>query len=116
LIYFIIIKRSSREEERRLRVFDNRVSRRIFGPKRDEVRGEWIKPHNEDLNDLYSSPDIVRVITSRRIRWAGHVAPMREGRGVYRLLVGKPEGKRSLVRPRRRWEDNIKEGSSGSDM
>jgi hypothetical protein len=80
----------------------------IFGPKREEVTGEWQKLHNEELNDLYSSPNIVRVIQSRRIRWAGHVARMREGRGVYRVLVGKLEGKRALGRPRRRWEDNIK--------
>jgi len=89
-------------------VFENRVLRIIFGPKRDEVRGEWRKLHNEELNDLYCSPNIVRVIKSRRMRWAGHVARMGEGRGVYRVLVGKPEGKRPLVRPRRRWEDNNK--------
>jgi len=94
-------------EERRLRVFKNRMLRRIFGPKRDEVTGEWRKLH-EELNDLYCSPNIVRVVKSRRIRWAGHVARMGEGRGVYRVLVGKPEGKRPLGRPRRRWEDNIK--------
>ena len=82
--------------------------RRIFGRKRDEVTGEWRKLHNEELNDLHSSPNIVRVIKSRRMRWAGHVARMGERRGVYRLLVGKPEGKRPLGRPRRRWEDNIK--------
>ena len=81
--------------------------RRIFGPKRDEVAGKKRKFHNEELNDLYSSPNIVRVIKSRT-RWAEHVAPMRERRGVYRILVGKPEGKRSLGRPMRRWEDNIK--------
>jgi len=95
-------------EERRLRVFENRVLRRIFGPKRDEVTGEWRKLHNEELNDLYCSPNIVRVIKSRRIRWAGHLARMGENRGVYSLLVGKPEGKRSFGRPRRRWENNIK--------
>jgi hypothetical protein len=81
---------------------------RIFGPKRDEVAGEWRKLNNEELNDLYSSPTIVRVIKSRRMRWAGHVARMGEGRGVYRVLVGKPEGKRLLGRPKRRLEDNIK--------
>jgi hypothetical protein len=91
-----------------LRVFENRMLRRIFGPKRDEVTGEWRKLHNEELNDLYSSPTIVRVIKSRTIRWVGHVARMAEGRGVYRVLVGKPEGKRPLGRPRCRWEDNIK--------
>ena len=82
--------------------------RRLFGPKRDEVTREWKKVHNEELNDLYSSPNIVRVIKSRRMGWVGHVARMREGRGVYRLLVGKPEGKRPLGKPRRKWEDNIK--------
>ena len=82
--------------------------RRIFGPKRDGVRREWRKLHNEELNDLYCSLNNVRVIKSRRIRWAGHVARMEEGRGVQRVLVGKPEGKRPLGRPRRRWEDNIK--------
>ena len=82
--------------------------RRIFGPKRDGVTAEWRKLHNEELNDLYSSPNIVRVIKSRRMRWAGHVARMEEGRGVHRVLVGKLEGKRPLGRPRHRWEDNIK--------
>jgi len=94
-------------EKRRLRVFENRVLR-IFGPKRDEVTGEWRKLHNEELNDLYCSPIIVRVIKSRRMRWVGPVARMGEGRAVYRVLVGKPEGKRPLGRPRCRWEDNIK--------
>jgi len=95
-------------EERKLRVFENMVLRRIFGPRRDEVTGEWRRLHNEELNDLYSSPNIVRVIKSRRVRWAGHVARMGEERGVYRVLVGKPEGKRPLGRPRRRWVDNIR--------
>ena len=95
-------------EERRLRVFENGVLRRIFGPKRDEVTGEWRKLHNKELKGLYSSPNIVRVIKSRRMRWAGHVAHKGEGRVVYRVLVGKPEGKRPLGRPRRRWEDNIR--------
>jgi len=94
-------------EECRLRVFENRVLRRVFGPKRDEVTGEWRKLHNE-LRDLYSLPNIVQVVKSRRMRWAGHVVHMGEGRGVHRVLVGKPEGKRPLGRPRRRWEDNIK--------
>ena len=95
-------------EQHRLRVFENRVLRRIFGPRRDGVTGEWRKLYNEELNDLYSSPNIVRVIKSRRLRWAGHVARMEEERGVHKVLVGKPEGKRPLGRPRRRWEDNIK--------
>jgi len=84
------------------------VLRRIFGPKRDEVTGEWRKLHNEELNNVYPSPNIVRVIKSKRMRWAGHVARMGEGRGVYRVLVGKPEGRRPLGRSRRRWEDNIR--------
>jgi hypothetical protein len=88
-------------EERRLRVFENRMCRRMFGPKRDELTGEWRKRHNEELSDLYCSPNIVRKIKSRRMRWAGHVARMVEGSGVYRVLVGKPEGKRPLGRPRR---------------
>jgi hypothetical protein len=88
-------------------VFENRVLRRIFGPKRDEVTGGWRKLHNEDLHGLYSSPSIVRVIKARRIRWVGHVACMGEVRGAYIFLVGWPEGRRLLGRPRRRWEDNI---------
>jgi hypothetical protein len=94
-------------EERRLRVFENRVLRRIFGPKRDDVTGEWRKLHNEELN-LYSSPNIIHLIKSRRMRWAGHVARLGERGGVYRVLVEKPEGIGPLGRPRRRWEDNIK--------
>jgi len=82
-------------EERRLRVFENRVLRRILGPKRDEVTGKWRKLH-EELNELYCSPNMVRVIKSRRMKWEGHVARMGEVRGVYRVLVGKPEGKRPL--------------------
>jgi hypothetical protein len=89
-------------EEHRLRVFANRVLRRIFGLKRDEVTGEGRKLHNEELRDLYSSPNIIRIIKSRRMRWAGHVARMGEKRNAYRLLMGKPEGKRPLGRPRRR--------------
>jgi hypothetical protein len=95
-------------EERRLRVFENRVLRRIFVFRRDEVTGEWRKLHNEEPNDLYSSPNIVRVIKSRRMRFAGHVARMGERKGVYRVLVGTPDGKRPLGRPRHRWEDNTK--------
>jgi len=90
-------------EERKLRAFDNRVLRRIFGSKRDEVTGEWRKLHNEELNNLNSTPNIVRVIKSRRIRWMGHVVCMGERRGVYKILVGKHEGKRPLGRHRRRW-------------
>jgi hypothetical protein len=89
-------------------VFENRVLRRIFGPKRDEVTGECRKLHNEELRDLYSSPSIIRTIKSRRMRWAGHVARMGEKRNAYRLLVGKSVGKRPLGRPRRRWMDNIR--------
>jgi hypothetical protein len=89
-------------EEHRVRVFENRVLRRIFGPKRDEVTGEWRKLHNKELHYLYSSPSIIRIIKSRRMRWAGHVARMGEKRNAYRLLVRKPEGKRPLGRPRRR--------------
>jgi hypothetical protein len=95
-------------EESRLRVFENMVLRRIFGSKRDEVTGEWRRLRNKELYTLYSSPNIIRVIKSRRLRWAGHVAYMGERRGAYRVLVGKPEGRRPLGRPRRRWEDNIK--------
>ena len=89
-------------------MFENRVLRRVFGSKRDEVTGEWRKLHNEELRDIYSLPNIVRMVKSRRMRWAGHVACMGEERGEHTFLVGKPEGKRPLGRPRRRWEDNIK--------
>jgi hypothetical protein len=95
-------------EECRLKVFENRVLRRVFEPRRDEVTGKWRKLHNEELSDLYSLPNIVRVVKSRRMRWAGHVARMGEGRGVHRVLVGRPEGRRPLGRPRRRWEDDIR--------
>jgi hypothetical protein len=94
--------------DHKLRVFENRVLRRIFGSKRDGVTGGGRKLHNEDLHNLYSSPNIIRILKSRRMRWAGHVARMGEKRNVHRLLVGKPEGKRPLGRPRRRWTDNIK--------
>jgi hypothetical protein len=95
-------------EEHRLRVIEDRVLRRIFGPKRDEVTGGWRKLHNEELHDLYSSPSIIRIIKVRRIRWVGYVARMGEVRGAYNILVGKPEGRRPLERHWRRWEDNIK--------
>jgi hypothetical protein len=94
-------------EEHRLRVFENRVLRRIFGPKREED-GSWRKLHNDEFHNLYSSPNIARVIKSRRMRWAGHVARIGDGRRVYRVFVGRPEGKRPLGRPRSRWENNIK--------
>jgi hypothetical protein len=89
-------------------VFENRVLRRIFGPKRAEVTGEWRKLHNEELHNLYSSPYIIRQVKSRRMRWSGHVARMGEERKVYKVLVGNPEGKRPLGRPRRRWENGIR--------
>jgi hypothetical protein len=89
-------------------VFENRVLRRIFGPKRDEVTGEWRKLRNEELRDLYSSPSIIRIMKSRRMRRVGHVARTGEKRNAYGLLVGKPEGKRPLGRPRHRWVDNIR--------
>jgi hypothetical protein len=95
-------------EEQRLRVFENRELRRIFGPKRDEATGEWRRLHNEELNDQYSSPNIIRVIKSRRMRWAGHVAHIGEKRGAYNILVGKSEGRRQLGKPRHRWKDNIR--------
>jgi hypothetical protein len=94
-------------EEHILRVFENRELRRIFGPKREED-GSWRKLRNDKLHSLYSSPNIVRVIKSRKMRWAGHVARIGEGRGVYRVLVGRPEGKRPRGRPKLMWEDNIK--------
>ena len=94
----------------RLRVFENRILRRIFGPKRDE-NGNWRRLHNEELHSLYRSPNIVRVIKSRRLRWVGHEARMeKEGRSGFKILTGKPTGNRSLGRPRRRWEDNIRMG------
>jgi hypothetical protein len=95
-------------EEHRLRVFENRVLSKIFGPKRDEVTGEWRKLHYEELRNLLSSPSIIRIIKSRRNKWAAYAARMGENRNAYKLLVGKPEGKRPLGRPRRRWVDNIR--------
>ena len=103
-------------EEHGLRVFENRVLRRIFQPKKDEVTGEWRKIQTEDLTDLYSSPNITQVIKSRRMRWVGHVAYMVERRVAYRVWVGKPEEKTPLGRPRCRWEDNIKLDLSGSEV
>ena len=91
-------------------MFENCVRRRIFGPKRDGVTGEWRRLHNEELYDLYSSPNIIRVFKSRRMRWAGHVARRGKGRVTYRILVGRPQGRRSLEKPRYRWEDNIEMG------
>ncbi|KAJ4440878.1 hypothetical protein ANN_10725 [Periplaneta americana] len=99
---------ATRTASRRLRVFENKVLRKIFGAKRDEVTGEWRKLHNTELHALYSLPDIIRNLKSRRLRWAGHVARMGESRNAYSVLVGRPEGKRPLGRRRRRWEDNIK--------
>ena len=100
-------------------MFENMVLRRIFGPRRDKVMGEWRRLHNEEPNDLYSSPNIVRVIKLRRMRWAGHVAHMGEERGVYRVLVGKLEGKKPMGRPRHRWVDstriNLQEVGCGLD-
>jgi hypothetical protein len=95
-------------EKHRLRVFENRVLRRIFGLKRDEVTGEWRKLHNEELPNLYCWPNIIRIIKSRRMRWMGHVARMGEKKNAYRLLIGKPEGKGLLGRPSCRWVDNIR--------
>jgi hypothetical protein len=95
-------------EEQRMRVFENRVVRRIFRPKRDNVTGEWMKLHNEELRNLYLFPNIIKQIKSRRMTWAVHVACMGEDRIVYKVLVGKPEGKRTLRRQRRRWEDGIR--------
>jgi hypothetical protein len=104
----IIVNVSVLELPHRLRVFGNRVLRGIFGPKRDEVRGEWRKLHSGELHNLYSSPDIIRQIKSRRMRWAGHVASKGEGRNLYRVLMGKSEGKKTLERQRCRWENGIK--------
>jgi hypothetical protein len=95
------------KEEHRLRVFENRVLRRIFGPKRDEVTAGWRKLHNEELHGLHSSPSIIRVMKARRLRWAGHVVRMGEVMDAYKILVGSPEGRRPLGRPRHRWEDMI---------
>ncbi|KAJ4445754.1 hypothetical protein ANN_12439 [Periplaneta americana] len=106
--HIVLRENPGKNLNQRLRVFENKVLRKIFGAKRDEVTGEWRKLHNAELHALYPSPDIIRNIKSRRLRWAGHVARMGESRNAYRMLVGRPEGKRPLGRPRRRWEDNIK--------
>ena len=95
-------------DEHKLHVFENKVLRKIYGPKRDEMTGEWRRLHNEELHGLYDSPDVVKIMKSRRLRWAGHVARMGEKRRLYSILVGRPDGKRPLGRPRRRWEDNIR--------
>ena len=95
-------------EEHRLRAFENKVLRKIFGAKRDEITGEWRKLHNAELDALYSSPNIIRNPKSRRLRWAEHVARIVQFRNACRVLVGKPEGKRPLGRPKRRWKDDIK--------
>ena len=95
-------------EEHRLRVSENKVLRKIFGAKEDEITGEWRKLHNAELHALYSSPNIIRSLKSRQLRWAGLAAHMKQSRNVSRVLVGRPEGKRTLRRPRRRWEDDIK--------
>jgi hypothetical protein len=105
VLYGCEIRSLTLKEEHILRVFQNRVLRRIFGPKRDEVKEEWMKLHSQELHNVYSSPDIIRQIKARRMRWAGYVACMGEERKVYKVLVGNPEGKRPLVRLRRRWED-----------
>ena len=102
-------------EERKLEVFEKWVLRRIFGPKRDEITVEWRKLNSEERNDLYCSPNIVRVMKLKRMRWAGHIASVGERRGVYRVLVGKPEGKRPLGIPEPRWEDNIKMDVQGEE-
>jgi hypothetical protein len=101
--FFLIVYQSYK-----LRVFENRFLRRIFGPKRDKVRGGWRKLHNEELHNLYSSPSIIKIIKSRRIRWTGYVERMGESRNTYRIFVGKPREKRPQGRPRRRWVANIK--------
>jgi len=101
-------QRLTLRKERRLRVLENRVLRGVFGAERDGVTAGWKIRHNEQLNDLYCSPNIVRVIKSGRMRWAGHVARMGEGSGIYTVLVGKPDGKRPIGRQRRRWKDKIR--------
>ena len=95
-------------EEHKIRVFENKILRKIFGAKKDEITGDWRKLHSAELHALYSSLNIIRSLKSRRLRWAGHVAHMEQSRNAYRVLVGKPEGKRRLGRPRHRWDDNIK--------
>ena len=94
-------------EDQRLQVFENKFLREIFGPKRDDQTSEWRRLHNSELHDLYGKPDIIRIVKSRRLRWTGHVTRMGNERGAWKLLVGKPEGKRPVGRPRMRWENNI---------
>jgi hypothetical protein len=106
-VFFSIFGTLTLREEQKLRIFENRVLRRIFGPKKEED-GSWRKLHNDELHSLYSPPNIFNVIQSRRMRWAAHVARMGEGRGAYRVLVGRSEGKTPVGRPRSRWEDNVK--------
>jgi hypothetical protein len=103
-------------EEHRLRMFEKRVLRRIFGPRRDEEMGEWRKLHKEEFHHLYSTPDTIRQVKSRRMRWAGHVARMGEERKVYKVLVGNSEGRRPLGRPRRRWEDGVRMDLRETDL
>jgi hypothetical protein len=102
------LKSLTLREEHRLRMFENRIVRRIFGPKRDEVTGKWSKLHNEELHNLYSSPDIISQVKSMRMRWEGHVARMGEEIKLYKFFVAKSEGNRPLGRPRRRWENGIR--------
>jgi hypothetical protein len=108
VLYWCETRSLTSTEEHRLRVFENRMLRRIFGPTRDEATAEWRKLHNGELHNMYSSPDIIRQNKSRRMRWAGHVARMGKGRNLYKVLVIKPGGKSPLERPRRRWEDGIR--------
>ena len=108
-LYCMVVKQNLSPWGRTIiRVYENKVFRKIFGDKKDEIAGEWRNLHNAELHAFYSSPNITRSLKSRRLRWAGHVARMEQSRNAYRVLVGKPEGKRPLGRPRRRWEGSIK--------